>query len=109
MTQPLHVPRNKAEADPRRWVALFILLLASFMNLIDVTIVYPAGVPTFWHFLCGTTPRVILRARQLSIPPEFCVGDYEGDAEFRGVLHRWLADIWVAKDEQIDRLLKARP
>lgn len=39
MSQPFHVPRSKADADPRRWVALFVLLLASFMNLIDVTIV----------------------------------------------------------------------
>jgi EmrB/QacA subfamily drug resistance transporter len=33
------VPQTPAEADPRRWIALFTLLLASFMNLIDVTIV----------------------------------------------------------------------
>ncbi len=39
MSQPFHVPQSKADADPRRWVALFVLLLASFMNLIDVTIV----------------------------------------------------------------------
>ena len=39
MTTQFHVPRSKAEADPRRWVALAVLLLASFMNLIDVTIV----------------------------------------------------------------------
>lgn len=32
-------PMDKASADPRRWVALAVLLLASFMNLIDVTIV----------------------------------------------------------------------
>ena len=39
MTHIFHVPQSKAEADPRRWVALVVLLLASFMNLIDVTIV----------------------------------------------------------------------
>ena len=39
MSHPFHVPQSKADADPRRWVALFVLLLASFMNLIDVTIV----------------------------------------------------------------------
>jgi EmrB/QacA subfamily drug resistance transporter len=39
MTTQFHVPQSKAEADPRRWVALAVLLLASFMNLIDVTIV----------------------------------------------------------------------
>lgn len=39
MSAQFHLPKSKAEADPRRWVALFVLLLASFMNLIDVTIV----------------------------------------------------------------------
>ncbi|MEQ1769307.1 MAG: DHA2 family efflux MFS transporter permease subunit [Devosia sp.] len=39
MTSHFHPPASKADADPRRWVALFVLLLASFMNLIDVTIV----------------------------------------------------------------------
>lgn len=37
--QSHHPPQSKAEADPRRWSGLAILLLASFMNLIDVTIV----------------------------------------------------------------------
>lgn len=107
--------KHKKQASPYRHLlkpkagALALAMNAmgeQFHSLIDVTIVYPAGAPTFWHFLCGTTPRVILRARQLPIPPEFCTSDYEGDAEFRGVLHRWLADIWAFKDEQIEQLLK---
>ena len=39
MSSQFHPPATKAEADPRRWVALAVLLIASFMNLIDVTIV----------------------------------------------------------------------
>jgi EmrB/QacA subfamily drug resistance transporter len=39
MTSQFHVPQSKADADPRRWIALAVLLIASFMNLIDVTIV----------------------------------------------------------------------
>ena len=39
MSQTFHVPQSRAEADPRRWIAMVVLLLASFMNLIDVTIV----------------------------------------------------------------------
>ena len=39
MSSQFHVPQSKAEADPKRWIALAVLLLASFMNLIDVTIV----------------------------------------------------------------------
>jgi 1-acyl-sn-glycerol-3-phosphate acyltransferase len=78
-----------------------------FHSLIDATIVYPAGAPTFWQFLCGRTPKVIVRARQLPIPAEFCAGDYEGDSEFRSRFHRWLAQIWEEKDAQIEALLRA--
>jgi len=39
MSTPHTIPRTSEEADPRRWLALAILLLASFMNLVDVTIV----------------------------------------------------------------------
>jgi len=33
------VPQTPAEADPRRWLGFAVLLIANFMNLIDVTIV----------------------------------------------------------------------
>lgn len=76
-----------------------------FQSLIDVTIVYPEGVPSFWDFLCGRTTRVMLRAREVPIPAELGRGDYEADSTFRGSFHRWLADIWAFKDAQIDELL----
>ena len=38
MAQPA-APLTTETADPRRWPALFVLLIANFMNLIDVTIV----------------------------------------------------------------------
>ena len=82
---------------------------AQFQSLVDVTIVYPTGVPSFWDFLCGRTPRIVLRARQVPIPTEFSLGDYETDSEFRGRLHRWLADLWEQKDQQITALLPATP
>lgn len=57
MSHPFHVPQSKADADPRRWVALFVLLLASFMNLMDVTIVNVA-LPSLQENL-GATPSEI--------------------------------------------------
>src|SRR3569832_143883 len=42
MSPQFHVPQTKAEADPRRWLALAVQLFASFMYLIDVTIVIVA-------------------------------------------------------------------
>ncbi len=110
--------KHRAQASPYRHLlkpkagALALALNAmgeQFHAMIDVTIVYPAGAPTFWQFLCGRTPQVLLRARQLPIPAEFCSGDYEGDADFRGQFHRWLAAIWEEKDQQIEVLLHGSP
>lgn len=76
-----------------------------FQSLIDVTIVYPDRVPSFWDFLCGRTTRVVLRAREVPIPAELGRGDYEADSAFRGSFHRWLAELWAFKDAQIETLL----
>ena len=76
-----------------------------FHSLIDATLVYPDGAPTFWQFLSGRVPRVVVRVRQLPIPAEFCAGDYTGDAAFRATFHRWLEQLWRDKDAQIDALL----
>ncbi len=79
---------------------------AKFRSLIDVTIVYPDGAPTFWNFLCGETRKVIVRVRQLPIPAECCLGDYETDASFRAHFHRWLEGLWQEKDQQITTLMQ---
>ena len=76
-----------------------------FHSLIDVTIVYPAGVPSFWGFLCGRAPRIIVRAQQLAIPAAFSAGDYGGDAAFRMQFQQWLTTLWDDKDRQITALL----
>jgi len=110
--------KHAAQASPYRHLlkpkagALALALNAmgeQFHALVDVTIAYPGGAPTFWHFLCGTTPRVVLRARQVPIPAAFCRGDYEGDAAFRALLQRWLADLWDEKDQQLETLLHPMP
>jgi len=76
-----------------------------FDTLLDVTIVYPDGAPTFWQFLCGDVPRVVVRARQISLPPELRNGDYARDPKYRKAFQRWLQALWHGKDEQIDVLL----
>jgi 1-acyl-sn-glycerol-3-phosphate acyltransferase len=107
--------KHKAQGSPYRHLlkpkagALALALNAmgaKFHSLIDVTIVYPDGAPTFMQFLCGKTRRVIVRIRRLPIPPEFCTGNYAEDPAFRGSFHRWLADLWEHKDAQIDALLQ---
>jgi len=79
-----------------------------FRSLLDVTIVYPEGTPTFWEFACGRAPRIIVRVQQREIPLALCQGDYGGDSAFRASFHTWLEQLWQEKDVLIGEL-KASP
>jgi EmrB/QacA subfamily drug resistance transporter len=57
MSNSPHMTTSKADADPRRWVALFVLLIANFMNLIDVTIVNVA-LPSMRDGLGATDSQI---------------------------------------------------
>ncbi|WP_375451865.1 DHA2 family efflux MFS transporter permease subunit [uncultured Devosia sp.] len=50
-------PVTLETADPRRWLALFVLLIANFMNLIDVTIVNVA-LPSMRDGLGATDSQI---------------------------------------------------
>ncbi|MGY2486074.1 acyltransferase [Cupriavidus sp. CP313] len=79
-----------------------------FRSMIDVTIVYPEGAPGFWDLACGRAGPVLVRMRQLPVPPAFCEADYGSDKAFRTEFHHWLARQWEAKDAEIDALTPPR-
>ncbi len=88
-------------------IALALSVLGDkFHSLLNITIVYPDGIPTFWGFLCGKVRRVIVRINSLDIPPQFLHGDYEGDKEFQAAFQQWVQDLWKEKDAQIAGLLQ---
>jgi len=77
-----------------------------FQSILDVTIVYPDGVPTFMDFLAGRMHRVTVRVRSLPIPVPLRHGDYAQDPQFREAFSKWVQLIWQEKDAQISSLLK---
>ena len=77
-----------------------------FQSLLDCTIVYPDGIPSFSDFMHGKVPKVIVRIREVPIPIEFCQGDYENDTEFKHKFQSWISAIWQDKDKQIETLQK---
>jgi len=78
-----------------------------FRAILDVTIVYPDGAPTFWHFLCGNVKRIVVRVQTVPVPKELAAGDYAGDPAIRDAFQKWVQQLWLAKDAQIAALLDA--
>jgi len=106
--------KHRAQRSPYRHLlkpragamALSLSVLGEkFDALLDVTIVYPDGTPTFWQFLCGDMRHVMVRVRRRVIPPALLTGDYAGDPKFRKTFQAWLEGIWRDKDKEIDALL----
>ncbi len=80
-----------------------------FDALLDVTIVYPDGPPTFWQLLSGRVRRVVVEVRKLPIPDELTRGDYARDAGMRTRVQAWVNALWQDKDARIDALREASP
>jgi 1-acyl-sn-glycerol-3-phosphate acyltransferase len=76
-----------------------------FDALLDVTIVYPGGVPTFWDLLSGKVKQVVVRVRELEIPKELLGGDYEGDPAFRARMQAFVQGMWIEKDRRIEEII----
>lgn len=74
-------------------------------SLLDVTIVYPGGIPTFMDFCGGRVRRIVVRVQRREIPPAAFRRDYETDAAFRAEFQAWTAGLWEEKDAEIGRLL----
>ncbi len=61
-----------------------------FEALLDITIVYPHGAPTFWDLLRGGIDAVTVRVQQREIPPEMLAGDPVGDKAYRQRVGAWV-------------------
>lgn len=76
-------------------------------GLIDTTIVYPDGTPTFWQFLCGRRQRVQVLVEHKRLPVELTGGDYVRDENYRRRIQNWVDELWQHKDGRIDALIHA--
>ncbi|KZY99584.1 acyltransferase [Oleibacter sp. HI0075] len=75
-----------------------------FQSILDVTINYPDGIPTFWDFMQGKMPRCNVVVEEKPIPAELINGDYETDDSYRLHFQQWVQKLWEEKDARLEAL-----
>ena len=73
-------------------------------SILDVTINYPDGIPTFWDFMQGKMPRCNVVVEEKPIPAELINGDYETDDSYRLHFQQWVQKLWEEKDARLEAL-----
>ena len=76
-------------------------------SALDVTLVYPEGVPSLVDLACGRLRHVKIHVQACTIPVDFRGGDYENDAQYRHRFQSWIGELWKAKDVRISSMLNS--
>lgn len=74
-------------------------------SLIDVTIVYPDGTPTIWHFISGQVRKISVHIQLRPIADNLRGRDFREDRVAKGHLKNWLNTIWEEKEKMISHAL----
>jgi len=74
-------------------------------TIVDVTIYYPDGIPSFWDFLCGRVKDVYIEINTFDINSELS-GDYMNDRAHKIAFQKWLTQFWHEKDDRLLNLKK---
>lgn len=90
---------------PRAGGTAFVLesMGEALHTILDVTIAYPAGKPTFADLFANRIPEVRVEFRERQIPSELLTGDYENDRTARSRAQTWINALWREKDETLTR------
>ncbi|WP_226573706.1 acyltransferase [Mangrovibacter yixingensis] len=81
-----------------------------FDKLLNVTLCYPENrAKPFRDMLSGKMTRIVVRINLVSVnETESLHGDYVNDKSFKRYFQRWLNDLWLKKDQQLDELYKTK-
>ncbi|RLV58024.1 acyltransferase [Parashewanella curva] len=94
-----HLLRPKAGG-----LAFALSSMKDCMNkMIDVTIHYPEGIPSFWQFISGQMQQVKVHIEVSDIEPEM-IGDYANDRQFKQAFQQQLSQRWEHKDSTLHNL-----
>lgn len=72
-------------------------------TLVDVTIYYPDGIPSFADHIRGDIKRVHLEIHTRKIDSELS-GDYMNDRNHKIAFQKWLTEFWTEKDARLEKM-----
>ena len=75
-------------------------------TIVDVTIYYPEGVPTFADLLTGRIQNVTVDIQTREIAKELN-GDYFNDRSYKIFFQKWLTQLWHDKDARLVKMQQA--
>ena len=85
-------------------IAFVLSSMGEYLHkIIDVTIVYPDKIPTFWEYISGRVNKIIIDFEVIPLT-ESLTGDYFNDPEYKDRFCIWLNALWQKKDEKIKTL-----
>ncbi|WP_440876937.1 acyltransferase [Thalassotalea sp. PLHSN55] len=70
-------------------------------TIVDVTIHYPDGIPTFVDFACGRVKRVNVSINTIAVSDAMS-GDYFNDKTHKNNFQTWLNELWLDKDQVLE-------
>ncbi|HSP84255.1 MAG TPA: acyltransferase [Psychrobacter sp.] len=78
-------------------------------GILDMTIVYPDGVPTYGDLWKGNIKRLGVDVQYIDIPDDLFAGvkngGYENDEIIKSQMFDWVEKIWQQKDQRISTML----
>lgn len=69
-------------------------------KIVNITIQYPGGIPTFSDFLRGKIKQVNVNVEVSKIEDEL-VGNYVSDRAFKIKFQKWVNQLWLDKDQKL--------
>ena len=73
-------------------------------QIIDVTIIYPGGIPSFWQFISGRVADIIIDFEIHPIKESLTVPEHSPGQTSKGAIFNWLNQVWEKKDDKIKGL-----
>jgi len=101
-------PKFKHLLRPKAGGIAFVLeaMGEHLSKIVDVTIHYPDGIPTFGDFACGKVKRVNVIIDTIDVDDSI-TGDYFNDKAYKAQFQQWVNDLWVEKDAKLDKLVES--